>query len=627
MKISNLYKGTKKNSGKENTISEIKDFTLKFIIYTEAISYFILVPLLVLYSATNLNISREQLILFAKILAVILPISMLTTIISDLWYLRPVTVYFKKISRNSDTTSEETTKAKNRFVKLPKIHGIGGFVRWIAGLLMALVPFIILGNLSPVQDLNLLIIILVIPPFGGMLYFFLSETFIHKLMKHEIFPDKTNLPSIKLNFITRIMISSFIMISIPVLGIFGHLMFQMEITNHLETLSYIKLAGIIIFGASVAYTLLFVLSKTIRDKIDLILESVDSIAKGDLSGEDKIIPVHDDFMDINNHITDMKKSFIAMIKDINSLSDQLKASSGEISGITSNFALETQNQAAIVEEVTAAIEEITGRMSVVSESTKDQRGNIQSLILKVRELSRTIDEMENRIQDAFKQTRMITEKITHGENLVVQMNSSVETIISTSEEMINIINIINEISDKINLLSLNASIEAARAGEAGRGFAVVADEISKLAENTAKSVSEIDTLIKNSRMEIEHGTGITSEVVKNNSGIITGVNSINEMISTISQFAEKQVETNLLVHKEINNVRGLSENIENTTGEQKTAMEEISGSISRINETLQSFSVGSEDIASKIKANADLANHLKGKVEYFKLPHKHKKST
>lgn len=75
-------------------------------------------------------------------------------------------------------------------------------------------------------------------------------------------------------------------------------------------------------------------------------------------------------------------------------------------------------------------------------------------------------------------------------------SSSVEKIADNAQHMKELIGIINDISERINVLSINASIESTRAGNFGKGFAVIAGEVRKLADSTAMNATQTNETLR-----------------------------------------------------------------------------------------------------------------------------------
>ncbi|WP_225340359.1 methyl-accepting chemotaxis protein [Lysinibacillus capsici] len=360
----------------------------------------------------------------------------------------------------------------------------------------------------------------------------------------------------------------------------------------------------VIIGVAGLIYLLIVLTWLIRRivrPIVMTVEQVQAIADGNLAVE----PLAEDSKDELGHLA---KAVNIMTSNTRTLIQEATQISNQASTYSDRLMSSTNNMSVSIDQVLTTTGELATGATLQAEHAALTLGVTQEVEQKLHAIQVAIKEMTHRSQET---TQASKQGLIHAEQSIQGMEAMSEQVTLTasvvqqlsdqSTEINRILQVINAIAGQTDLLALNAAIEAARAREHGKGFSVVAEEVRKLAEESAKSTSQIAAIIDT----------VVKETVKAGDAM----QNVVAAVQTNTQYldANKQALDAILQHivdtvAQIDEVTTASQLIQTETVEVVRAVENMTA-------VSQQSSAGTEELLATMEQQNTAVHELKNMAE------------
>jgi len=350
---------------------------------------------------------------------------------------------------------------------------------------------------------------------------------------------------------------------------------EAEILDGVASLKWSLIIMTITFGL-IGAALGTIIAREIAKQLQLIKSVIETVADGDLTQTAR---------------SKYQDEVGAVAAALNKTVESVRTALGRTAQASKQVNETSMELAAMAQEVSAAIEEIASTTNQFSGTIETMNQNAQDMNAKVEAIFEKAEDGNQALKEISSQVAMLRDNAK-------RMSEEITILGTLSEQIGNIAHMIDEIANQTNLLALNAAIEAARAGEHGRGFAVVADEVRKLAEQSSKATTEIDTLIK-----------------KVQSGIFTAVKDMNDNYEVTSKAMQSVENSNSVLGTILSDVETIAHQVESISA----GLEELSAGGQQIASSTEEQAGTIQQVASASQSLSEMAENLRALINYFKL--------
>ncbi|KOP77843.1 chemotaxis protein [Lysinibacillus sp. FJAT-14745] len=293
---------------------------------------------------------------------------------------------------------------------------------------------------------------------------------------------------------------------------------------------------------------------------------------------------------------------------------------------TNQSIIQLSDEAAVA---TKKAENIASTVKHISTGAEASATAVQDTAEAIEDVRALATEVNSRAEASASQSKEILHNLTTTTNAIETLVNSIQQIAAGNNEALEsirlleenagqverIISLVGDIAAQTNLLALNASIEAARAGEHGKGFAVVAEEVRSLADESAKAVQGITSLVQSMQQNVEivvkqmnhQVTFATKEAAR----VSETTTAVEGMSSSVHEMATSIVEISSLIEQQMHNIETTARQSqevaaiaqETSAGAQevRSATEEQAYAIEQVEKLAEGLKIQSEELHKMIQ--------------------------
>lgn len=400
----------------------------------------------------------------------------------------------------------------------------------------------------------------------------------------------------------------------------GSVNLGLSLTNMKEEIvaSFIQIITVSLVIAGITFCIVLFASNKFIKPIVIMANKVQEFATGNFQ-VDFTHNSKDEIGLMSNSLNGMRDSLSDVIISIRENSKSVLNNANSLSSIIKDTTVASQG-------ITISSSEVSHGANDLAETAADGLERLNSLANEIQGLSISADHIKSSIENTKKantegsQKIVLLEKSIEDYELVnSEIKKQVDSLIEKFNHITKFTGVIKTIAEQTKLLALNARIESAKAGDNGKGFTVVADEINKLSKETAKSIEEIEELVKqvhnairNTNTQMDKGNAVVKVTHDVASSTKSSLEIVDEAVSSMIIDILNMTSGVDKVNTEKNTVVESIEGIAAIAEESSAATEEITSSIEQQLQNMENASESSYQLEK-------IANTLDVVLDKFKL--------